>query len=163
MRFGAEASKLILSAGSFARELGHSYVGSVHFLMALLTEPGLSGQLLRGEGLEQGLLRDMTALLYGMGTPDLPLPQGLTKEARRILRGAAGEAQLLKRREVENIHVLLALTRREKAAARELLLLSGVDPDHLFTQAIIHLENGTLETAKRKKEAVTTKLLEQFS
>ena len=66
----------------------------------------------------------MTAALYGVGTSQLPLPQGLTREARRILRGAAGEAQLLKRREIENIHILLALTRREKAAARELLLQS---------------------------------------
>ena len=163
MRFGAETSKLILSAGEFARDLGHSYVGSIHFLMALLTAPGISGQLLRAYGLEQGLLREMTAVLYGIGTPDLPLPQGLTKEARRILRGAAGEAQLLKRREVENIHVLIALVRREKAAARELLLLSDADPDQLFTQAVLHLDNGTSETVKRKKEAVTTKLLEQFS
>ena len=163
MRYGAEASKLILSAGRCAREMGHSYVGSIHFLLALTDEPGLSGRLLRGAGLDRNVLRDMTAVLYGMGTPELPLPQGLTKEARRILRGAAGEAQLLKRRDVESVHILLALTRREKAAARELLLLSGVDPDHLFTQTIMQMENETLETQKRKKEAVTTKLLEQFS
>ena len=163
MRYGAEASKLILTAGNCARELGHSYVGSIHFLLALTDEPGLSGRLLRGAGLDRNVLRDMTAVLYGMGTPELPLPQGLTKEARRILRGAAGEAQLLKRREVESVHILLALTRRDKAAARELLLLSGVDPDHLFTQAIVQQENETLESQKRKKEAVTTKLLEQFS
>ena len=163
MRFGAEASKLILSAGKYARELGHSYVGSIHFLLALLAEPGLSGRILRGAGLDRGVLRDMTVVLFGVGTPELPLPQGLTKEACRILRGAAGEAQLLKRREVECIHVLIALTRREKAAARQLLLLSGVDPDQLFTQAITQLENETSENQKRKKEAVTTKLLEQFS
>ena len=163
MRFGAEATKLILSAGHCARRMGHSYVGSVHILMALLTEPGLPGRLLRGIGLEERMLRDMTAVLYGMGTPELPLPQGLTREARRILRGAAGEAQLLGRREVENIHVLLALTRREKAEARQLLLISGIDPDHLFTQAIVQLEKEALESQKRKKEAVTTKLLEQFS
>ena len=163
MRFGAEASKLILSAGNFARELGHSYVGSVHFLMALQAQPGLSGRLLRGAGLEAGMLRDMTIVLCGMGTPGLPLPQGLTKEARRILRGASGEAQLLKRREVESVHVLMALTRREKSAARQLLQLSGLDPDQLFTQAIMCLESETLDAAKRKKEAVTTKLLEQFS
>ena len=33
MWYGAEASQLILSAGSYARELGHSYVGSIHFLL----------------------------------------------------------------------------------------------------------------------------------
>ena len=163
MRFGAEASKLILTAGRCAREMGHSYVGSIHFLLALLSDQGVSGRLLRGFGLDRGVLWDMMAVLYGRGTPELPLPQGLTREARRILRGAAEEARLLKRREVECVHVLLALTRREKAAARQLLLLNGVDPEYLFSQTILQLENEVLENQKRKKEAVTTKLLEQFS
>lgn len=163
MRYGADASKMILMAGSCARELGHSYVGSIHFLMALIMDPGLSGRLLRSMGLSGTVVRDMAAILYGVGTPNLPLPQGLTKEARRILRGAAGEAQLLKQREVGSIHILLALTRREKAAAKELLQLNGVDSDRLFTQAILQIQNESLETMRRKKEAVTTKLLEQFS
>ena len=163
MRFGAESSRLILSAGDCARKMGHSYVGSVHFLLALISEPGLSGRLLQGAGMDRAVAWDMAAVLYGVGTPELPLPQGLTKEARRILRGAAEEAQLLKRREVECIHILLALTRREKAAARQLLLLNGVDPDQLFTYVIEQLESETLESQKRKTEAVTTKLLEQFS
>ena len=163
MWYGAEASQLILSAGSYARELGHSYVGSIHFLLAMIRGPGLPGQLLRAAGLDGTVARDMAVILYGAGTPDLPLPQGLTKEAKRILRGAAGEAQLLKQREVEPVHILLALTRREKAAARELLLLNGVDPDRLFTQTVLQLQSGLEENNKRKKEAVTTKLLEQFS
>ena len=163
MRFGEEVTKLILAAGACARELGHSYVGSIHLLLALLADRGMTGRMLYACGLDRTVIRDMAVVLYGAGTPELPLPQGLTREARRILRGAAGEAQLLKRREIENVHILLALTRREKAAASELLLLAGVDPDHLFTQVIMHLQNGSAEAAKRKKEAVTTKLLEQFS
>ena len=80
MRFGAEVSKMVISAGDFARELGHSYVGSVHLLLALMAQPGGSGRLLRGAGLKPGMLRDMTMVFCGMGTPGLPLPQGLTKE-----------------------------------------------------------------------------------
>ena len=163
MWYGADASRLILSAGNCAKEIGHSYVGSIHFLLAMINEPGLPGRLLRGAGMNGSVVRDMAVILYGAGTPELPLPQGLTNEARRILRGAAGEAQLLRQREVEPIHILMALTRREKAAARELLLLSGVDPDLLFTQALLQLQNGSGENVKRKKEAVATKLLEQFS
>ena len=162
MWFGEDATQLILSAGGCAKEIGHSYVGSVHFLLAMMQEPGLPGRILRSAGLDGTVVRDMAVILYGAGTPDLPLPQGLTKEARRILRGAAGEAQLLKQREVAPVHILLALTRREKAAARELLLLNGIDPDRLFTQTVIALQTGAEEQLKRKKEAVTTKLLEQF-
>ena len=163
MWYGADASQLILLAGNCARELGHSYVGSVHLLLAMMKAPGYPGQFLRASGLDGTVVWDMAVILYGAGTPDLPLPQGLTKEARHILRGAAEEAQLLKRREVEPVHILLALIRREKAAARELLLLNGIEPDCLFTQTVAQLQNGATENLKRKKEAVTTKLLEQFS
>ena len=163
MWYGAEASQLILSAGDCARELGHSYVGSIHFLLAMIAEPGMPGRILRASGLDGTVVKDMAVILYGAGTPGLPLPQGLTKEARRILRAAAGEAQLLKQREVVPAHILLALTRREKAAARELLLLNGIDPDRLFTQTVIQLQKDLAENNKRKKEAVATKLLEQFS
>ena len=163
MRYGPAAVNLILAAGRHARSLGHSYVGSVHFLLALVEENGISGRILRGIGIYPALIRDMAVVLYGIGTPELPLPQGLTREARHILRGAAGEAQLLQSKDVESAHVLLALTRREKAAARELLVLAGVDPDLLFTQVIGQIHFNSDGTNKRKKEAVATKLLEQFS
>ena len=163
MRYGPAAVNLILAAGRHARSLGHSYVGSVHFLLALVEENGISGRILRGIGIYPALIRDMAVVLYGIGTPELPLPQGLTREARHILRGAAGEAQLLQSKDVESAHVLLALTRREKAAARELLVLAGVDPDQLFTQVIGQIHFNSDGTNKRKKEAVATKLLEQFS
>ena len=52
MRYAVDAKGLILDAAACARELGHSYVGSAHLLLALLRGPGDSGQLLRGMGLE---------------------------------------------------------------------------------------------------------------
>ena len=109
MRYGPAAVNLILAAGRHARSLGHSYVGSVHFLLALVEENGISGRILRGIGIYPALIRDMAVVLHGIGTPELPLPQGLTREARHILRGDAGEAQLRQSKDVESAHVLLAL------------------------------------------------------
>ena len=40
MRYEEEGRKLIREAGSRAREMGHSYVGSGHLLMALAARPG---------------------------------------------------------------------------------------------------------------------------
>ena len=80
MRYAAGATELILSAGRCARGLGHSYVGSIHILIALAEEPGSTGQLLRAVGLEPELLRQLAGVLFGTGTQDLPLPQGLTRE-----------------------------------------------------------------------------------
>ena len=163
MHYGLDAQELILAAGKNARALGHSYVGSVHLLMAIAEETGSAGQLLRGAGLQPELLHAMAAALYGVGTPDLPLPQGFSPQARRVLKGAKAEAKLLGSRDVRPAHILLAMLRRESLAARELLAFSSVDTEALFTMTVDHLRMGVNEQVKQKKEAVTTKLLEQFS
>lgn len=162
MRYAPQAQKIILSAGRKARRMGHSYVGSVHLLLALAEDTEDAGRLLRYAGFEPVLAENMVMVLHGMGTPELPLPQGLSAQARRILRGAQDEAYRMKSRQIGQFHILLALLRRERSAAWELLMLNHVDPRELFSCAVEHLSNGTRYYEKPVKEAVNLKLLEQF-
>ncbi len=163
MQYGEDAQGVILTAGRKARDLGHSYVGSAHLLLALAQESGLAGQLLRGAGFELALAESMVVVLYGAGTPGLPLPQGFSNQARRILKGAREEARLLNSRQVQGVHILLSVLRREKTAAEDLLILSGVDAVTLFTHTVEYLQWDVKVVQGREKEAVNTKLLEQFS
>ena len=163
MRYDPQTTNLILAAGRCARGFGHSCVGSVHLLLALAEEPGKLGMLVRQSGLEPEMLRPLMKILYGVGTPDLPLPQGLTAGAKRILQGAAREARALNARALTAGHVLLALLRQREAEARELLTLCRVDADELFTQVVEYLSHKSEDETKRKKEGTATKLLDQFS
>ena len=163
MRFEPDTTNLILAAGRCSRGLGHSCVGSVHLLLALAEEPGKLGMLLRESGLEPVLLQQLVAVLHGVGTPDLPLPQGLTVGAKRILQGATREARAMNTRAVGTGHVLLALLRQGDTAAQELLILCQADIDGLFTAVVEYLSDKGADAAKRKKEGTATKLLEQFS
>ena len=163
MRYHMLTSDLIQRAGQKARSLGHSYVGSVHLLLVMAREPGSTGQLLRLLGVDPDLTEAMTQLLYGAGTPDLPLPQGLTWEARGILRGAAQEAKQQSCREIRPYHLLLSIARHQSCAAGELLQLNGVSADVLFTHTVEYLRWEQRAPTNGKKEAVTTRLLEQFS
>ena len=163
MRYEAESVELINEAYRKAKELGHSYVGSVHLLLALASQRGNPGQILRDFGLDAVVTADMAVLLYGKGVAQLPMPQGLSHGAKQVLRGAAREAILLKRRQIRPTHILLSLARREKTAAGELLLLNGIDTNELFTKTIENLRWEVQKPAKPKKEGSTTKLLDQFS
>ena len=121
MHCDRQTAALVRRAGSLAREMGHSFVGSVHLLLALSEAAGGPGQLLRGLGLESESARALVSLLYGLGDGELPLPQGFTRAARRLLRSAAREARHLGRREVSPMDVLLAAARERHCASMELL------------------------------------------
>ena len=162
MRYDDRAMELLAASGGFARTLGHSYVGSAHILLALSCSPGLAGLLLRSSGMQTQLLEGAVRLLHGSGSQALPLPQGWTVQARKILRGAALEARLRKDKYVSPVHILLSLLRLRKHAASELLTLAGVDSQLLFTAAVDAMDMAA-RTTKPKKEGTATKLLEQFS
>jgi len=163
MRYHMQTEALLRRCADKARTLGHSYVGSAHLLLEMAAEPGGMGLVLRQLGVDPELTESMTLLLYGVGTPDLPLPQGLTSEIREVLRCAAREARQQSSREIHPHHILLAMARREGTAAAELLQLSGVSSDVLFTHTMDYLRWEQQTFTRGKKEAVTTRLLEQFS
>lgn len=162
MRFDGYAQSLILAAGKKARAMGHSYVGSVHLLLALVQEPGEAGQLLRFAGVEPLLAQHMAMVLYGTGTPELPLPQGFSIQAKRILWGAKQEAYALRQHQICGVHILLSLLRQERTAARDILILNDIDTEELFSCTVDYLRRGTSVSYDFDKGAVNTKLLEQF-
>ena len=98
--FTPAAAGVFRLAQEQALRLGHSYVGSAHLLLALVSQNGSAGQILKGFGLDATVTEDMTALLYGKGTAKLPIPQGLSSDAKQILRGAAREAMIQKKRQI---------------------------------------------------------------
>ncbi len=163
MRYHTMTSELIRASGEKARRLGHSFVGSVHLLLALLELPGEPQLILRGCGLAPELAIPLAQLLYGSGTPNLPLPQGLTERACEILSLSAREAQQRASREILPIHVLAALSRAQDSGAGQLLQIFGISQDVLFTHTVEWLQRESAFPTGGKKEAVATKLLEQFS
>ena len=162
MRFAEQAQRTIRAAGENARQMGHGYVGSVHLLLALAGGSGIAGKILRFSGFDPILAGDMVRVLYGTGTPGLPLPQGFSVQARRILRDAADEACRLKAKQINQLHILLALLRREDCGARDLLVLNSVDTEELFSYAVDCASGSVKKLQTQNKEAESMKLLEQF-
>ena len=160
MRYAEQAKRLLLDAGQVARDLGHSSVGSAHLLLALAQMPDPWGRFLRFCGFCPIKAAEVARALYGTGTRGLPLPMGFTPQARCIFMEAGRQAKLQNCREVDTVHLLLALLRQEKTCARDLLLLSALDADALFSRVV---EQSCSLGKGRKKEGIGTKLLEQFS
>ena len=163
MRYSQEATDIILAAAAQARNQGHSFVGSIHLLWAMVNAPGRGGMLLRQQGLSSQLVQDFGAVLYGVGSGALPLPQGFSDEARRALSNAASEAELLGERQVVPEHILMAMTRRRSGGAWDVMMAVGIDVDDLFTTLVEQCCRPILRETKGKREGISMKLLEQFS
>ncbi len=163
MRYAQETERLLSLAASFARGMGHSFVGTAHLLLALHAAPGWEGVLLRSFGTRQSLIWDLTAISYGLGKPGMPLQQGLTPELQQILRGAAWEAEYTQSTKIESIHILLSLSRHDENTAGDILRLCRIDGAELFTLAMDHRILQSHGAARPKREVCNTKLLEQFS
>ena len=163
MRYSVQTTELIRKAAFCARTMGHSFVGSVHLLLALAAQGGWPGQILSNAGADLNTLTELTRAIWGAGDPRAQLYQGFDPTAMRILRSAAQEASRGGCSQIGSMHVLLALLRTDHGSAGQVLSLSGMDRNIAFTQAVEHMRWETEAGSIRKKEAVNTKLLEQFS
>ncbi len=163
MHYGAEAQRVILYAAGRARKMGHSCVGTVHLLLALTQIGGNAAKLLRQEGLNAELAERMAMVLYGTGTPGLPLPQGYSPEVRNILQIAGAEAKAMGSREVESLHLLISMLRSDSGTATDMMHITGINTQELFSLAVEQSRQKNNVSVKTGKEAAATKLLEQFS
>ena len=106
------------TAAGIARLYGHGYVGSQHLLLALLARPEEKpARILAALGLSLSRVRSMTALLWGCGAPGVPLPQGLSPKAAKILGLASVRARQDRCRKIWPEHILTALAQEPATAA----------------------------------------------
>ena len=156
MRYDEQAQRVIRACAAWSRHLGHSYVGSVHLLLAICDSPTTEGLLLRVWGAEPVRLTALAEKLWGRGTSQLPLPQGFTQSVKRILFSAAKDARSRGARQVDTKCILMALLFAQRTAAAKLLATAGVDRAAMR----IRVEGGSCPL---RREETHTKLLEQFS
>ncbi len=163
MRYEHSGAQVIRRAGREAEVLGHGFVGTGHLLLALSSGTDWTARLLQSFGLRRQLLEDLLLVSYGSGQSGLPLHQGLTPSARKILEGAGWEARHSGSRQIGADHILLAITRLETTTAWQLLSLCQVDTQELFHLTVEFRLQMESPREKENKEVCTTKLLEQFS
>ena len=125
MRYDEQAQQVIRACAVWSRRLGHSYVGSIHLLLAISDSPTTEGLYLRVWGAEPLRLMALIQSLWGRGTAQLPLPQGFSRTVKLILAGAVRSARLQELRKVGTRHILSSLLAARRSAASKLLDAAG--------------------------------------
>ena len=158
--FSPQTEQIIRQAGALARELGHSYVGTEHLLLAILQQRELACcRILARGGWDAPVLRGFLALRTGYGCARLPMPQGLSPGARQVLRQARADAARLRMRRIEPEHLLLAISRQAQCTAARLLVSGGADLNCVFSDAYDSLR---CPAATEDRGNTDTRLLELY-
>lgn len=131
-RFTKKAENILEGALKNAKEMGHTYVGSEHLLLAMCEEEDCTAAgFLRGHGLGTERLRNAIKEAAGSGSP-LPLSAAdMTPRLRAVIERAATAALRGGAVYIGSEHLLLGITEESGAAAYRLLLAQGVPPADL--------------------------------
>jgi hypothetical protein len=122
----------IEGSSSEARRLGHTYVGTEHLLLGLLTVPEcVAAVILAEQGITTSGLEAHVLALTGPGggstDPAVPLPH--TPRTAQCLLGMLETALLLGHNYIGTEHLLLALYREPEGVAARYLVANGLSED----------------------------------
>ncbi|MBE6660612.1 MAG: ATP-dependent Clp protease ATP-binding subunit [Ruminococcaceae bacterium] len=101
-----------------ARDLGHTYIGSEHLLIALCEiEDSIAGKILESRNVQAQALRSAVVEATGVGARTNLTPADMTPRVRKIIEGAAVEAMKAGQTRIGSEHLLLSLLNERSSVA----------------------------------------------
>ncbi|MBO4925671.1 MAG: ATP-dependent Clp protease ATP-binding subunit, partial [Clostridia bacterium] len=128
-RFNERAQRVIAAAQKSAVDLGHAFVGSEHFLIALLKEARSDAPALPDNVIAETVV-EAVKQLTGTGS-HAPAQLELTPRVKKLMETSIREAQRLGQPYVTAGHFWLALLQDPESVAMRALVSMGCDTDKL--------------------------------
>jgi len=165
-KFTEKAERVIKLSKNAAKELGHNYVGTEHFLVGLIQEDtGVAYKVLFMQGVTHDSVMDKIEDLIGRGLDDNKM-LGFTPRAKRVLELAFHEARGHKQEYIGTEHILLAIMREPDCIAVRVLVELGVEMQRLYNEILKRVsedkDNSAFEVTKRNTRSNLTPTLNQF-
>ncbi len=152
-KFTKKAQSALELSQKYARELGHTYIGSEHLLMGLVGEHDcVAAKLLIARGADFARVRDAVATLTGVGASSTVSPENMTPRLRKIIENAARESSMGAQSYIGTEHLLLALCCEQDCVGARILDGMGIPLSELISDC-----NGFMNTAKGKGKQPKTK------
>ncbi len=135
--FTQKANDAVNFAISNAESLGHTYVGSEHLLLGLLSvSDSVAAQLLSEKGVNADKIKQLIVQEIGEGTITRLSPENLTPRAKKAIEVAVSGTRELGNAYVGTEHILLGILSEDDNYAVSFLEKLGVDIDEITEKAI---------------------------
>ncbi len=169
-RFTPAAENALNQSLYLARTLGHTYIGTEHILLGLLSEKeGVAARILSLRGITYDKTHKALLSLVGSGIPTRISPDDMTPRARLIIEHAAFRAMKAGQSNIGTEHLLLGLLEEDECCAVRLLCAQRVTPRELTldTERYLRECNDGKETrgsgAKGEEKEKSTQALKQYT
>ncbi len=165
-KFTEKAERVIKLSKNAAKELGHNYVGTEHFLVGLMMEDtGVAYKVLFLQGVSKDSIMEKIEELIGRGIEDNKM-LGFTPRAKRVLELAFHEARGHNQEYIGTEHILLAIMREPDCIGIRVLVELGVDMQKLYNEVLKRVSedgsNESFKVTKRNTGSNLTPTLNQF-
>jgi len=165
-KFTEKAERVIKLSKNAAKDLGHNYVGTEHFLVGLIEEEtGVAYRVLFMQGVTKESIMDKIEELIGRGMEDNKM-LGFTPRAKRVLELAFHESRGHSQEYIGTEHILLAIMREPDCIAVRVLVELGVDMQRLYNEILKRVsdevKSEAFEVTKRNTRSNLTPTLNQF-
>lgn len=116
--FTGKATNVLNKSLYLASELGHTYIGSEHLLLALTSETdSVAAKILDNRGVDFDKTRDTICRRIGSGERTRVTPGDMTPRTKRIIENAAYQAMKYGQNYIGTEHLLLALVNESDSVA----------------------------------------------
>jgi ATP-dependent Clp protease ATP-binding subunit ClpC len=146
-RFTDQARACIAHAQDEAREHNHNYIGTEHFLLALIRgESSAAADVLTSLGADLGELRAATDAIIGYAAREVSGQVPFTPRAKLVLEMSLREALQLGHSHIGTEHLLLGLVREGDGIAAKVLVQHGLTHSRIRA-GVARLAGGEDENA----------------
>ena len=152
--FTEKANKSLNAAVKAAEDLGHTYIGSEHILLGLLSDTStVAGAVLAAHNITYADIEEELKRSIGVGVPTELQPDDFTPRSKNILETSVVFARQMGQQLVGTEHVLHAIAREGSCSATLLLSRAGVSMQDIVNDVSKALMGGTANAGTDNKDA----------
>ena len=149
--FTEKANKSLNAAVSAAENLGHTYIGSEHLLLGLLSDTStVAGTVLANKKITYDQVETYIKQTVGVGVPTELVPDDFTPRSKNIIETAASLARGMGQPLVGTEYVLLAIVREQSCVAAQILRQFGASLGDIVNELSKNMmrapQNGATDT-----------------
>ncbi len=142
-RFTEKAEKALNGAVSIAETLGHTYIGSEHILLSLLSEKTSSASIILNKcGSNYEKIKNTVKDYSGFGIKSSLTPKDMTPRSRKIVENSYKISLRYGASKIGTEHLLLSILEEKESVGVKILTLAGVDTVNVSDELITLLRSA---------------------